>query len=73
MRPNVVFELGWFCGRVGRSRTCILIKQPMAIPSDLHGMEYYEFSKSLRDCWADLDDELRPGGLTGSGAGSDAV
>ena len=26
-RPNVIFELGWFYGRLGRSRVCILSKE----------------------------------------------
>jgi predicted nucleotide-binding protein len=41
-RQNVVFELGFFCGRLGRGRVCLLYKPPADIPSDLSGVAYVE-------------------------------
>lgn len=39
-RPNVIFEFGYFVGRLGRSRVCCLYKGEVAIPSDLGGLVY---------------------------------
>ncbi len=39
-RQNVVFEAGYFIGRLGRSRICVLRKGEVEIPSDLHGVFY---------------------------------
>jgi predicted nucleotide-binding protein len=39
-RQNVIFELGFFAGRLGRDRVCLLYKEEMEIPSDLHGVLY---------------------------------
>ncbi len=39
-RQNVVFELGYFVGRLGRSRVCALHKGNVAIPSDYSGIIY---------------------------------
>ena len=37
-RPNVIFELGWFCGRLGREKICILFREGTSIHSDLDGV-----------------------------------
>lgn len=39
-RQNVVFELGYFVGRLGRSRVCALHKGNVEIPSDYDGVVY---------------------------------
>ncbi len=39
-RQNVIFELGYFCGMIGRSRVCALYKGDLELPSDLHGVLY---------------------------------
>lgn len=39
-RQNVVLELGYFIGRLGRSRVCALHKGDLELPSDLHGVLY---------------------------------
>ena len=39
-RQNVVFELGYFVGRLGRRHVCALYKEGVEIPSDLHGVLY---------------------------------
>ena len=39
-RQNVVFELGYFLGRLGRERVCALTKGNVEIPSDYDGVVY---------------------------------
>jgi predicted nucleotide-binding protein len=39
-RQNVVFELGFFIGRLGRDRVCVLYKEGVEIPSDYSGVLY---------------------------------
>lgn len=37
-RQNVIFELGFFIGRLGRQRVCALHKGDVEIPSDFAGV-----------------------------------
>lgn len=37
-RQNVILELGYFTGKLGRSRVCGLFKPDVELPSDLHGV-----------------------------------
>jgi len=39
-RQNVVFELGYFVGRLGRKRVCTLYEEGVEIPSDFNGVVY---------------------------------
>jgi hypothetical protein len=39
-RQNVLFELGYFSGKLGRGRVCLLRKGDVEIPSDLFGVIY---------------------------------
>jgi predicted nucleotide-binding protein len=39
-RQNVILELGYFFGRLGRRRVCALHKGNVEIPSDYHGIVY---------------------------------
>jgi predicted nucleotide-binding protein len=41
-RQNVVLELGYFVGRIGRNRVCALHKAGVEIPSDYHGVLFVE-------------------------------
>jgi len=41
-RQNVVMELGYFLGRLGRSRVCALHKGHVELPSDYQGVLYIE-------------------------------
>jgi predicted nucleotide-binding protein len=41
-RQNVIFELGYFAGKLGRGRACLLRKGEVEIPSDLYGVVYTE-------------------------------
>lgn len=42
-RQNVVLELGYFIGRLGRSRVCALHKGQTELPSDYQGVLYIDF------------------------------
>jgi predicted nucleotide-binding protein len=42
-RQNVIFELGYFVGALGRGRACLLRKGQVEIPSDLAGVIYTDF------------------------------
>ena len=39
-RQNVVFELGFFFGKLGRSRVAVLLEEGVEKPSDLEGLVY---------------------------------
>ena len=39
-RQNVIFEFGYFIGRLGRNRVCALTKGSVEIPSDYDGVVY---------------------------------
>ena len=41
-RQNVIFELGYFTGKLGRGRACLLRKGDVEMPSDLYGVIYKE-------------------------------
>jgi predicted nucleotide-binding protein len=45
-RQNVIFELGFFVGKLGRERVCALYKQDTEIPSDYQGVLYVPMDES---------------------------
>lgn len=46
-RQNVIMELGWFMGKLGREKVVILHKGQVEIPSDILGVLYLPFSNSI--------------------------
>jgi hypothetical protein len=46
-RQNVWVEVGWFWGRLGRSRVLLLVRGDVEIPSDLDGIEYHRYERSV--------------------------
>lgn len=61
-RQNVIFELGFFVGKLGRERVCQLYKQEVEIPSDYYGVGYVELDEN--DGWQlRVARELRSTGL----------
>ena len=62
-RQNVVFELGYFIGRLGRNRVCALYRPGVEIPSDYSGVLYEELDE--KGAWKlQLAKELRAAGLS---------
>ena len=57
-RQNVVLELGYFIGRLGRSHVCPLVPGPMEVPADFHGVVYVPFEGE--DWKFHLCDETNP-------------
>ena len=62
-RPNVLFELGWFFGRLKRNRVVILFKDGTAIPSDLDGINTVRFKDHPKEAIQDLTRELKQAGM----------
>jgi len=61
-RQNVVFELGYFIGRLGRNRVCALYLEGIEIPSDYSGVLYTKLDSS--GAWRlELAKELKAAGL----------
>lgn len=62
-RPNVVFEIGWFYGRLGRERVCVLFKEGTKVPSDLDGVSTIQFKESFEEKIVEIEKELRAAGI----------
>ena len=62
-RQNVVLELGFFLGRLGRNRVCALMDGEMEIPSDYAGVLFVPLDSA--DGWKlTLAKEFRAAGMT---------
>ena len=61
-RQNVVLELGYFWGRLGRRRVCVLYKEEVELPSDMQGILYVPMDNF--DGWKQkLAREMKQAGL----------
>ena len=61
-RQNVIFELGYFIGRLGRNRVCALYRRGVEIPSDYSGVLYVELDE--KESWRlELAREMKAAGL----------
>lgn len=61
-RQNVIFELGYFLGKLGRTRVCALYENGVEIPSDYSGVIYIELD-SVGKWRFDLVKELKAVGF----------
>jgi predicted nucleotide-binding protein len=48
-RQNVIFEMGYFCGMIGRRRICALLSPVLEKPSDIEAIAYIAFDEG--DSW----------------------
>lgn len=49
-RQNVVVEVGWIWGRLGRKRCLLLVRGNVEMPSDLSGIDCHAYMQSPREC-----------------------
>jgi predicted nucleotide-binding protein len=61
-RQNVVMEFGYFMGLLGRARVCCLYKGDVELPSDMQGIVYIPFQKSVHEARNMIVGELRAAG-----------
>ncbi|MGC1120640.1 MAG: nucleotide-binding protein [Candidatus Methanofastidiosia archaeon] len=61
-RQNVVFEFGYFVGKLGRGRVCCIYKEGVSLPSDVSGLLYKKVISSIEDIGLHLMKELRAAG-----------
>jgi predicted nucleotide-binding protein len=48
-RPNVIFEFGFFVGKLGRKRVCCIYKDGVTVPTDLNGFIYKKVEKNIEE------------------------
>jgi hypothetical protein len=64
-RPNAIFEIGWFCGKLGRERVMLLMHDhpSMTVFSDFNGILQKRFSKDIKEVKTDIENELKKIGI----------
>jgi predicted nucleotide-binding protein len=62
-RPNVIFEFGYFVGKLGRSRVCCLHTGNVTVPSDVHGMIYKRYEKRIDEVAYSIIRDLKAVGI----------
>ena len=63
-RPNVIFEFGYFVGRLGRSKVCCLYTGDVSLPSDVSGMIYKKYIHSIEEVAYSILKDLKASGYT---------
>jgi hypothetical protein len=61
-RQNVIFELGFFIGKLGRKRVCALYEEGVEIPSDYQGVLFVPIDKGENWKWQ-VAKEMKNSGL----------
>jgi len=61
-RQNVIFEFGFFVGKLSRGRVCCLYKSGVVLPSDLTGLVYKEIKDSIDSQAFSIIKELKAAG-----------
>jgi predicted nucleotide-binding protein len=64
-RPNVLFEVGWFLGRFGPEKVCLLVRRGTPLPSDLGGVLTLEYDDDVTVVEPELRREIEAMGLLG--------
>lgn len=63
-RPNVIFEFGYFVGKLGRSRVCCLYSGNVSLPSDVSGMIYKKYEKTIEEVAYGIIKDLKASGYS---------
>ncbi len=63
-RPNVIFEFGFFVGRLGRKRVCCLYTGDVVLPSDVSGMIYKQYNNNIEEVAYSIIKDLKAAGYS---------
>jgi len=61
-RPNVIFEFGYFVGKLGRSKVCCLYTGKVTLPSDVSGVIYKKYENSIEEVAYSILKDLKASG-----------
>lgn len=62
-RPNVIYELGWFCGKLGRSGAMLLLKNGTSVFSDFGGIVQKRFEQDVSEKLQEIRRDLVVAGV----------
>lgn len=62
-RPNVIYETGWFIGRLGKTRATLLLQSGAEMHTDLQGVSRIHFQNDVREKFQEIRRELKAIGL----------
>jgi predicted nucleotide-binding protein len=62
-RQNVVLELGFFMGKLGRENVILLSQGDIELPSDVLGVLYLQFKTDVHEVAAEISRQLRDVGM----------
>lgn len=62
-RPNTIYELGWFCGCLGREKVLLLLKEGTSTFSDFYGIHELRFKNDIKEKLSEIEAELVECGL----------
>jgi predicted nucleotide-binding protein len=51
-RQNVVMEIGWVWGKLGRQKCLLMKRGDVEVPSDLAGVDMLTFNRTPGECFA---------------------
>lgn len=62
-RPNVIFEWGYFVGKLGRSRVCCISTGDVTVPSDMNGLVTKRYTSAVDEVAYSIIKDLRAAGI----------
>jgi predicted nucleotide-binding protein len=62
-RPNVIYELGWFCGRLGRGNVMLLLREGTSMFSDFGGILQHRFKVNVAENLMEMRKDLEAAGV----------
>jgi predicted nucleotide-binding protein len=65
-RQNVIFEFGYFVGKLGRGRVCCLYKEGVTLPNDVSGYLYKKVNQDIEEVAFSILKDLKAVGIEAS-------
>jgi len=62
-RSNVIFEFGYFVGKLGRQKVCCVYTGDVSLPSDVSGMIYKKYISSVEEVAYSIRKDLKAVGI----------